>query len=140
MKHWRKAAVGLTTTLALAAFSLTAQAGHFGGGGFGGHMGGVHMGGVHMGGVHMGGVRMGSFSHMRAGPMGGHIAMSRGFGRAHFAHNGFGPRFHHHGRRFFAFYPYYSYAYYPYYDDYYYDDDYDDSYCYWRHGRRFCRY
>jgi hypothetical protein len=117
MKHWKKAAVGAAA--ALAAFSMAAQA----------RMGGGHMGGMG------GGPHMGSFAHMNGGRMGGHIAMSRsGFRGARFAHDGFG-RFHHrHGRNFFAFYPY------PYYDDYYYDDDYDYSYCYWRHGRRFCRY
>ena len=71
----------------------------------------------------------------RGGHMGGHIGMG-GFGHSHFA-GGFGHGFRgHRGRGFVGFYPYYG-GY-----DSYYDDSYDDdsSYCYWRHGRRFCRY
>ena len=79
---------------------------------FGGHMGG-HM-------------SMGGMGHMHSFNGGHHMAGD--FGRHHGGHwrgggwygYGWGPSIYIGD------------------DDYYYDDDYD--YCYWRHGRRFCRY
>lgn len=110
MSKLNQAAAGLIAACALAAFSMPASAAHFGHGGFGDH-GGFH----------------GGFGHSHFG---------------HFGHGGFG---HHRGFRGFGFYPGFAFYGGPYYDDYYYDD-YDDyydddyDYCYWRHGRRFCRY
>ena len=81
-----------------------------------GHVGGGGFG--HMGG-HLGGFgQMRSFGHMG------------GFSHSHFARFDHGFHRRHHG--FVAFSPFF-------YDDYY-NDDYDSGYCYWRHGRRFCRY
>ena len=71
---------------------------------------------------HFGGAHMGRMGH-------GHFA--GGFGRG-----GWG---HHHRHGGFGFYPGFAFYGGPYYDDYYYND-YDYSYCWWRHGRRFCRY
>ena len=137
MQNLKKAAAGLTAAFAIAAFSLTAQAGHMGGGGMGGHMGGGGMGG-HMVMGHMGGMgRMGGHGHMD-----GRIGMSHGsFGHSHFAQRGFdhdhGFRHGHHRHGFVAVYPFFDDG--GYYDNYY-DGDYDYGNCYWRHGRRFCRY
>ncbi len=77
----------------------------------------------------MGGMGHGGFGH-------GHFAGNFGHGGWHGGHG--------HGqarKRFRCFYP--GFAFYgggPHYYDDYYDDDYGYDYCYWRHGRRFCRY
>jgi hypothetical protein len=61
---------------------------------------------------------------------GGHFAGGH-FGGGHFGGGHFGHGGHWRGGGWYGWGG-------PYYDDYYDDDDYD--YCYWRHGRRFCRY
>src|SRR5258708_5235015 len=92
MSKLKQTVAALTATCALAAFSLPASAGHFGGGGFGGHMGGMgHFGGM----GHMG---HGGFGH-------GHFAGNFGHGGwngGHGWHGGHGWR----GRGFgYGFYP-----------------------------------
>ena len=108
MIRFKQLAAGLTAALALAAFSLPANAFRAGMGGMGG----------------MG--HMGSMGHMHGGWAQG----------GHFAHN-YGHHFRH-GRNFAFFAP--GFGYYDDYYDPYYDDAYYDNYCYWRHGRRYCRY
>ena len=112
MLKLKQTAVALTAACALATLSLPASAGHMGG-----HMGGGFGHGGHFGGGHF----AGNFGHGGGGHWhGGHGWRGRGFA--------------------YGFYP--GFAFYgggPYYDDYY-DDDYGYDYCYWRHGRRFCRY
>ena len=110
MTKFTKAAAGLTAALAFVAFSISADAGHMGGGG--------HLGG---------------FGGFRGD--GGHAAFVGHGGAQHFAHE-FG---HEHHRRGFGFYPAYGF-YDGFYDGYYDGSYYDDSYCYWRHSRRICRY
>lgn len=115
MIKFKRAVAALAATCALAAFSLPASAAHFGGGG--GHMGGGFHGGGHFGGGHFGGGHFAGGGHWHGGGgwHGGHGWRGRGWG----------------------YYPGFAFYGGPYYDDYY-GDDYD--YCYWRHGRRFCRY
>ncbi|AGK59954.1 hypothetical protein HYPDE_41428 [Hyphomicrobium denitrificans 1NES1] len=131
--HMRKhisALAALGAALSLAAFVPAADAAHVGGGGgfsAGGHGGGGFSGGGHAGGGFA--ARGGSFGGSR---------MARNFGGGHHGgwHGGHGG--HWRGGGWYGWGP----AIYfgdPYYDDYY-DYDYDYADCYWRHGRRFCRY
>ena len=100
MTKCTKTAAGLTTALAFVAFSVSADAGHTGGG--------RHLGGF-------GGFRRD----------GGHAAFVGHDGARHFARE-FG---HGHHGRWFGFYPAYGF-YDGFYDGHYDDSYYDDSYCY----------
>lgn len=91
--------------------------------------------GVRFGRVFFAGLRWPRFRRPRW--IGGHGGFGHGHFAGHFGHGGFG---HHHGFRGFGFYPGFAFYGGPYYDDYYYDDYDDYNYCFWRHGRRLCRY